>query len=89
MLLFYKKSWTLANVCPLFRMISVTRFSVNEVIPQQNVQDNDNKQSKKDNVSTTQKSKCVVEHQSKKYTIPDEQISNLDKAINKMNKHYD
>jgi hypothetical protein len=66
-------------------MISVTKYSINEVV------NDKNKQSDKDtgNVSNTYKPKCIDEKQNKNDKNQDKQGSNVTKAIKKMNEYYD
>ena len=83
--IFYKTSLYPSIACSFQRMISVTKYSINEVV------NDKNKQSDKDtgNVSNTYKPKCIDEKQNKNDKNQDKQGSNVTKAIKKMNEYYD
>lgn len=73
------------------RMISVTRYTINEV--ESSINNQLDKQKSKTNVSDSDKSKCLNEKQNKKDKSQDKsqdkQGSNVSKATNKMNDNYD
>lgn len=71
-------------VASFHRMISITKYSINEINIQQNTKD-DKKTENKTLHQDTHKSKCVDEKQNKK----DKQSSNVVKAVEKMNENLD
>lgn len=83
----HKKCLSPSVVCSFQRIISTTRYSINQV------EYDTNKQPDKDastcNLSDTQKSKCVDEKQNKNDKTQNKQGSNVTKAIKKMNDNYD
>lgn len=87
MQVFHKKCLSPSVVCAFQRIISTTRYSINQVENDTNKQLDKNTNTA--NVSDTQKSKCIDEKQNKKDKKKDNQGSNLTKAIKKMNDNYD